>query len=313
MASFLLKRVAALVPVLLGIAIVTFSLTLLIPGDPVALVLGDGASSDAVAAMRERLNLDGSIFERFGTWLAGVLQGDFGTSISTGQPVADIMRDAIAKTAELALAAFLIAVVFGITLGLLMAVFTGRPARALNLFAVSGMSVPSFWLGLLLLYVFALELRLFPTGGVGPQGSAGDLVEHLRYLALPAVAVAVLPTAFIARLTRTLILELLHQDFVLTLRTRGYSNWRVWRHVLRNAAPGVVNIVGLQAGDLILGALFVEIVFTWPGIGTTMLRAIDTRDYPVIQGLVLATGAAFAVVTIATDAAMRALDPRVES
>ena len=313
MMVYLAKRLAALVPVLLGVTIVTFSLTLLVPGDPVRLMLGDGATPDAIAKLREQLHLNGRVDARYYAWLTHVLHGDFGNSISTGQPARDVMARAIENTGKLAIAAIIVAILVGVTTGLLLAVLPGVASRPLNVWVVSAMSVPSFWLALVFLYLFAVQNRWFPTGGMGPIIGGGGLATTLHYLVLPALAVSVLPTALVARLTRTLVLELRRQDFVLMLQARGYSRLRIWRHLLRNAAPGIVNIVGLQAGDVFLGAVFVEVVFSWPGVGSTVVSAIEARDFPVIQALVLATGTIFALTTILTDLLIRALDPRLEA
>jgi peptide/nickel transport system permease protein len=309
---FLIKRFVALIPVLLGVAIVTFCLTLLIPGDPVKLILGENASPESITALRHQLGLDQGFLVRFFDWVTAAVQGDFGTSIATRRSAADMTFHALGNTAILAGSALLISVLVGIPAGLVTAVRRGAGSKLLTILIVAGTSLPSFWLALLLLQFFALDHTWFPTGNMTPATGPDDLGTRLHHLVLPALAVAALPTSFIARLTRTLIVELLNQDFVLTLETRGFSRPRIWRHILRNAAPGTVNIVGLMAGDLVLGAVFVELVFTWPGIGTAILDAVHARDYPVIQAVVLVTGGIFAVITIFTDAIMRALDPRVD-
>lgn len=311
MSRFLTKRILALVPILLGVSVVTFGLLLLVPGDPVLLLLGDGATPEAISKLREQLHLEGRVDQRFFAWLWLVLQGDFGTSIATGQPAGDVMSRAIENTSVLAIAAILISIVVGVPLGLLLAVLPGAAAKPTNFGVVSAMSIPSFWLGLILLYVFAVKHTWFPTGGMEPITGESDLTTRLHYLALPAIAVAVLPAALVARLTRALVLELRRQDFVLMLETRGYGRLRIWRHLVRNAAPGIVNIVGLQAGDIFLGAVFVELVFSWPGVGSTVVSAIAARDYPVIQAVVLATAVIFAIITLLTDVTMRLLDPRM--
>jgi peptide/nickel transport system permease protein len=311
MALFLLKRVTALVPVLFGVAVITFALLQLTPGDPVDILLGADATPEARQAYREELNLDGRVDERFVAWFERALHGDLGTSISRGEAARTVTMRALQNTAQLALVAILLALIVGVPLGLVMSWWPGRGGSALNFLTVAAMSIPSFWLGLILLYVFSIRFQLLPSGGMLPYTGEDGLLIRARHTILPAAAVAVLPTALIARLTRTLILELRRQDFVVTLHTRRYSTPRIWRHLLRNASPGIVNIAGLQAGYVILGTLFVEIVFTWPGIGTESVQAIQSRDYPVIQAIVLMTGLVFALITLLTDFLIRLLDPRV--
>jgi peptide/nickel transport system permease protein len=311
MSLFLLRRFLALIPVLIGVAIITFALLQFTPGDPIDVLLGADATPEARQAYREELNLDGRVDERFVAWFSEALRGDFGESIARGESARTVTVRALQNTGQLALVAIVLALLIGITSGLIMSWWPGRVGGSLNFATVAAMSIPSFWLGLILLYVFSIKFNLLPSGGMLPYTGEDGLLMRARHTALPAVAVAVLPTALIARLTRTLILELRRQDFVVTLHTRGYSTLRVWRHLLRNASPGIVNIAGLQAGYVVLGTLFVEIVFTWPGIGTESVMAIQSRDYPVIQAIVLMTGFVFASLTLVTDALIRVLDPRV--
>lgn len=314
MLAFTFKRLLALIPVLFGVAVVTFLLILLIPGDPADALLPPGTPAEARRQFVADLNLDGNVVARFGAWLAAAVQGDLGQSIQRREPASDVMATALGNTLELVAVALVIAVVGGVVFGVAIGWWTeARGGRALNSLVVSLASVPQFWLGLILLYVFAVQLGWLPTSGKGPATGEASFTTSLRYMILPAVTVSLLPLAMIARLTRTLVLELRRQEFVTTLRTRGYSTPRVMRHVLRNAAPGVVNIIGLQAGYLVLGTLFAEVVFAWPGIGTAIFDAINSRDYPVIQAIVLATGAVFACITVLVDVAIRLLDPRTEA
>jgi peptide/nickel transport system permease protein len=310
---FLLKRLLALVPVLLGVAVVTFILVLLIPGDPVDVLLGDGATPQARAIYRKELHLDGRVDQRFVAWIEHALRGDLGTSISSGRPASQVALTALGNTAQLGFAVILIALFVGVTTGIAMGWSANRIGRLFNVLVAGAMSIPSFWLGLILLYLFSLKLHLFPSGGIVSFTGKADFVTRVRHIVLPAVTVALLPTALIARLSRTLVLELRRQDFVLTLQTRGFSTVRILRHLLRNASPGIVNIAGLQAGYVVLGALFAEVVFSWPGIGTQIVSAVQSRDYPVIQAIVLITGAIFSTITVIVDTTMRTLDPRLET
>jgi peptide/nickel transport system permease protein len=310
--TFATKRLFALIPTLLGVAMVTFLLVLLIPGDPSDVLLPPGTPAAARQAFQKEFRLNGSVDERFGAWLTHAVRGDFGESVARYEPARAVVARALGKTSELAVAAILISVLAGVTLGIAMGWWADRLiGRILSVLVISLASIPQFLLGLLLLYFLAVKAPIFPTGGAGPLAGGDGFGTDLRYLALPAITVAILPMAIIARMTRTLFLELKQRDFVLTLQTRGYSALRIWRHLLRNAAPGVVNISGLQAGYLFLGTLFAEVVFSWPGVGTVIVAAVASRDYPVIQAIVLFSGAIFACITLLVDLAMRALDPRV--
>jgi peptide/nickel transport system permease protein len=316
MLVFAVKRVVALIPILIGISIVTFALLLMIPGNPVDVMLPPDTPPEVREEYKRELNLDDRVDQRYVAWIAHVVRGDFGTSIVDRVPASEVMLNALGNTAELAVAGMLIATILGIGFGLAMGWWAERPiSRVLNAIVIGTSSVPQFWFGLILMYVFAVELQWLPTGGMGPLSlfeESPSFFSRIEYLVLPAITVAILPLAIIARLTRALFLEIRQQEFVLALRTRGYSTARIWRHLLRNAAPGVVNITGLQIGYGILGTLFAEIVFSWPGIGRAIADSIDARDYPVIQTIVLVTGALFASITILVDLAMRLLDPRVE-
>ncbi len=314
MAGYAARRFLALIPVLLGVAIVTWVLLQLTPGDPSLTLLPPETSEAVREAFRQDYHLNGPLYSRFGAWLWHASRGDFGTSIATGQPARDVMLTALGHTAELALVAAVFATTIGVGTGLVTAWWANsyfdRGARTL---VVAAASMPTFWIGLVLVYLIAIKLHLLPSGGIGPVTGEHDLETRARYILLPAITAAILPAAIIARLTRTLFLEVRQQEFVLALRTRGYSTLRIWKHILRNAAPGVVNICGLQAGHLILGTLFVEVVFVWPGIGQQINQSISVRDYPVIEAIILATGVCFALITLFTDLALRALDPRIES
>jgi peptide/nickel transport system permease protein len=311
--KFTLKRVLALLPILLGVAFTTFMLVQLIPGDPTLVLLPPDTPAQVRAEYRHELHLDGPLPIRFAAWLPRAARGDFGTSIELHVPASEVLVRSLKNTAQLALAALLIAVVFGVGFGIGSAWWSDRFAGgALNTIVIAASSVPQFWFGLLLLYIFSVKLHWLPSGGMEPLFGDNGPTTRMKYMLLPAITVAVLPMALIARLTRALFLELRQQEFVVTLRTRGYSTARIWRHMLRNAAPGVVNIAGLQAGYVFLGTLFAEIVFSWPGVGRAVADAIDARDYPVIEAIVLVTGGIFAVITILVDVLIRALDPRVD-
>lgn len=311
---FAVRRTLALVPILFGVAVVTFALLLLTPGSPADILLPPDTPQDAKRQFEAEYHLHDNVFVRFGAWLWHALQGEFGQSIaSTGYSAWEVMSTGLVNTLQLVLGGAIIAVVIGVGLGIATAWWANSPFdRIAKVVIVAFVSMPGFWIGLVFVYFFALKLRWLPTSGMGPIEGGGDFGQTLRYMVLPAITVAILPAALISRLTRALFLEVTRQEFVLALRTRGYSTLRIWRHVLRNAAPGVLNITGLQLGYLVLGTLFVEVVFAWPGIGVVLQRSISFRDYPVIQLTILATGVLFSLITLTVDLLMRALDPRAE-
>lgn len=313
MRGFLVRRLLGLVGVLLGVAVVTFCLILLIPGDPVDAMI-PGASAEAKAQYRNELHLNDGVVPRFVAWLGHAVSGDFGRSIQQGRSAADVALTALGNTAQLAAVALVLAVAGGVGAGALMAWWSGSwRGRLVNWLVVGGASMPQFWLGLVLLWIFSLELGLLPASGMSPIAGDGGPVERLQYIVLPAITVAMLPMALIGRLSRTLFLETMGQEFVVVLRARRYSGTRILRHVTRNAAAGVVNITGLQAGYLLLGTLFAEVVFNWPGLGMQIVTSIESRDYPVIQAIVLFSGIVFASITVLSDVLMRLLDPRLEA
>ena len=308
------------VPVLLGVSIVTFSMLLLIPGNPADVMLPPDTSASARAAYIHSYHLDDPIVVRFGSWLQHAAAGDLGVSISRGEPASTVALRALSYTGSLAAVALAFAVVGGLLLGAVVASLAtakGPGARrigeTLNTLAISMASLPTFWFGLLMLYLFAVQLRMFPVGGAGPIFGPDSLAARAPYIVLPAIVAGIHPMAVLSRYTRVLVLEVVQQDFVLTLRARGYPFVRVLSHVLRNVLPGLVNVVGLQAGNLVLGTLFAEQVFSWPGIGVAITDAIAARDYPVIQAIVLFTGLLFTAITVLVDVVMQILDPRLGS
>jgi peptide/nickel transport system permease protein len=316
----ILKRALMLIPVLAGVAIVTFVLTLLIPGNPVDVLLPLGTPEEVRQQFIREFHLDDPVWERFSAWAWHALQGDFGMSISRREPAGAVLLRALANTLVLAGFALLFSLVVGVLTGALLAnlaVRTSTAARrleeALNTVVIAFASIPSFWFGLVLLFVFVVKLRILPVGGVGPVVGDDSALERARYLVLPVIATGVHATAVMARYTRTFLLEIARQDWVLMLRARGYGQSRIMRHQLRNVIPSIVNIAGLQAGSFVSGALFAEQVFSRPGIGTAITDAIASRDYPLIQVTILATGFMFAVITIGVDLLMQVLDRRLSA
>ena len=315
MAAYIARRLLMLIPVLLGISVIVFLVISLIPGDPATAILGAFATPDNVARINEELGLDRPLPVQFLTWLAGVLEGDLGRSYSLNRPVADEVAERFVPTMILAGAALFLCTLFGLLGGVVAAVKQyGWQDKLITLVVLIGISTPSFFLGILLILWFAVGLGWFPTGGMYALFGRGGLLELLHHLTLPAIALAVVATGVVARLTRANMLEVLRQDYVRTARAKGLSEASViYRHALRNALVNIVPIIGIQAGFVLGGAVYIESVFQWPGIGRMLVTAISTRDILLVQGGVLVVAASFVLINLVTDVLQSVLDPRLRS
>jgi ABC-type dipeptide/oligopeptide/nickel transport system permease component len=303
MLTFIVRRLLLAVPVLLGVMFVVMLTVDLLPGDAVSLMLGEHATPQAVAALRDYLGLDKPLLTRYVQYVGRLATGDLGRSIQQNRPVAAELADAWPATLELTVAALLLATVFGVGAGVVSAVWPSSFFDALaRLGSLFGLSLPVFWTGLVLIVIFAWWLPWLPVGGTG----------SLAHLVLPAVALALPSTAMIARMTRSSVLEVLREDYVRTARAKGVrERWVVTKHALRNAAIPVLTLLGLQAGQLMGGAVLTETVFAWPGLGRLMVKAIFARDYVLLQGAVLVFSLAFVLINLLVDLSYGALDPRV--
>ena len=303
MLTFIVRRLLLAVPVLLGVVFVVMLTVDLLPGDAVSLMLGEHATPQAVAALRDYLGLDKPLATRYAQYVGRLVTGDLGRSIQQNRPVAAELAEAWPATLELTLAALVLATVFGVSAGVVSAVWPSSFFDALaRLGSLFGLSLPVFWTGLVLIVIFAWWLPWLPVGGTG----------SLAHLVLPAVALALPSTAMIARMTRSSVLEVLREDYVRTARAKGVrERWVVTKHALRNAAIPVLTLLGLQAGQLMGGAVLTETVFAWPGLGRLMVKAIFARDYVLLQGAVLVFSLAFVLVNLIVDLTYGALDPRV--
>jgi ABC-type dipeptide/oligopeptide/nickel transport system permease component len=300
---FLARRLALTVPVLLGVATLVFSLIHLIPGDPAQAMLGEAATPQDVEELRRRLGLDRPLLEQYGAFLSGVMRGDLGTSLRTGQPVASQILERMPATAELAAAAMLVAILCSIPLGIAAAVRRGTAVDhgAMTL-ALAGVSVPNFWLGPLLAIIFSVELGWLPVSGRGT----------LAHLVLPAFSLGAALAAILARMTRATLLEELREQYVVAARARGVSRVRaVVRHAFRNSLIPVVTLIGLQFGSVLTGAVITETIFAWPGIGRLLIQSIGFRDYPLVQGCILLIAVTYVGVNLLTDLVYGILDPRI--
>lgn len=303
MIPFLVRRLLLTIPVLLGVATLVFALMHLIPGDPAQAMLGETAAEEDIAALRARLGLDRPWPEQYGSYLMGVVGGDLGTSLRTGEPVADTIGARLPATFELAVAAMLVALGVAIPLGIVAAVRYGTLVdRGATTLALLGVSIPNFWLGPLLAIVFAVELGWFPVSGRGT----------VAHLVLPAVTLGTALSASLARMTRASLAEELQKPYVQAARARGASRTRaVLRHALPNSLIPVVTLVGLQCGAVLAGAVITETIFAWPGIGRLLIQSIGSRDYPMVQGCVLVIAMIYVGVNLAIDLAYGLLDPRI--
>jgi nickel ABC transporter permease subunit NikB len=307
MGSFLIRRLLYLAPLWVGISLIAFILASLAPGDPARMsaqeLAGRPPTPEEVAAERERLGLNAPFPVRYVHWLGNAVQGDFGFSYRSGEPVTAALLQRLPSTLQLAAAATLLAVALALPLGVLGAIRRNSPADHLTrAVAMAGASMPSYWLAYLLILVFAVRLHWLPVSGRGGW----------QHLVLPAVALGLGSAAVLMRLTRAELLETLNQDYVQTGRAKGLSESRVVAgHALRNALIPVVTMTGIQFGTLLGGAAIVETVFAWPGIGKFLVDSISARDYPVIQGFVIVAGTTFLLINLAVDVAYAWLDPRI--
>lgn len=288
---------------LLGVSLIIFMSVRMVPGDPARLIAGTEASESDIAAVRERLGLTDSLPVQYARYMRGLITADMGRSLRNNQPVTEILAARLGPTLQLAAASLVVAVVIGLLSGVIAAVRRGTLIDIGSMvLALLGASMPSFWLGLLLILLFSVTLRWFPTGGD----------ESLRHLVLPAITLGAGNAAIIARLVRANLLEVLQQDFIRTAKAKGLPPSRVlvW-HALRNAMIPTVTILGLQWGTLLAGSVVTETVFAWPGLGRLLIDSVTVRDYPVIQGAVLVFALVFMVTNLLVDVAYAVLDPRI--
>ena len=331
MLGYIIRRSLSVIPTLLGISILVFFMLRLTPGDPAELLLGERATDKSLAAMREYLGLNEPMYVQYGMFLKRLLKGDLGETIWTRQSVWYEIKERFPATIELTIAAMLISTFFGVLFGLVSA------ARQYSVFdylsmigSLAGVSLPVFWLGLMLMLVFSLWLGWFPMSGrLGVEvdidvitnfyvldsiltGNWDALVDSLRHLALPAIALSTIPLAIVARMTRSSMLEVLRQDYIKTAKAKGLGSMSVFlKHALRNGLIPVITVIGLQVGILLGGAILTETVFAWPGVGKWLFDGVVKRDYMVIQGGVLVVAASFVLVNLIVDLLYAVINPRI--
>ncbi|RIW32333.1 ABC transporter permease [Bacillus salacetis] len=332
MFQYTIRRLLQLIPVLFGMTFIVFMIIRAIPGDPAQTILGQQATKEAVAALRDQLGLDNPWYVQYFHYLAGLFQGDLGESIRTKSAVSSEIWPYLAATFELALVAMIIAVVIGVNAGIISAWFQNSwfDYTAMIL-ALVGVSVPIFWLGLMGQWVFGIQLEILPTTGRENIRNPVDAITNLylldtliqgdfqkfgavlRHLILPGLALATIPMAIIARMTRSSMLEVMKSDYIRTARAKGLKMFLVvYKHSLKNAVIPVLTVIGLQMGLLLGGAILTETIFGWPGIGRYIFDAIGYRDYPVIQSGILVVAAIFVTINLIVDLLYAAVDPRIK-
>ncbi|MEO6463173.1 MAG: ABC transporter permease [Candidatus Eisenbacteria bacterium] len=331
MLGYVLRRVALLIPTLLGLSVLTFLLIHLVPGDPAAVMLGERASPEAVARLRGELGLDRPLHEQYGLFLGGLLAGDLGRSLKTREKVAVEIGNRFPATFELALVAIVFASVFGVAAGILAARHRRSFLDALVMAgSLAGVSMPIFWLGMLAMLFFSVHLGWLPLAGrIAPAlavprvtgfllidtlvaGKPAAFLDVVRHLILPACVLGTIPLAVIARMTRAAMLEVLTQDYVRTAWAKGLSERRVLLvHVLKNALIPTITVIGLQFGSLLGGAIITETIFAWPGVGRWLVLAVSARDFRAVQGGVLLLAGVFVVVNLVVDLLYATVDPRI--
>jgi peptide/nickel transport system permease protein len=315
MLSYILRRAIYAAPVALGVSLVCFLLVHIAPGDPLSAILPVDATAQMQEEMRAAYGFDKPLPVQYGLWLWKVLHGDLGLSIATGRPVASEVWRAVGNSLILASVATLIGFTFGTFFGFVAGYaqdsWLDRVASAVSVF---GVSVPHYWLGMVMVIIFSAQLGWLPPTGAGPNGSSNwrPDPEHLRYIILPAITMSVIPTGIIARTVRALVGDILSQEFVTALRAKGLGEAGVFRHVVRNAAPTALAVMGLQLGYLLGGSILIETVFAWPGSGFLLNSAIFQRDLPLLQGTILVLAMFFVALNLAVDVVQTAFDPRIQ-
>ena len=309
---YIAKRLILVVPVVLAVALVCFLLVHIAPGDPLVSVLPPDASQALADQMRKAYGFDRPLPVQFGIWVWKAVNGDLGTSIATGRSVAEEVGRAVGNTVMLAIFASLIGFVLGLSFGFLAGYFRDSWIdKLVTTLSITGVSMPHYWLGMVLVIIFSVQLGWLPAVGAGPGGWAWDWT-HIQYMVLPAVTMSVIPMGIVARTVRALVGDLLSQEFVTALRAKGLTELRVLVHVAKNAAPTAIAVMGLQFGYLLGGSILIETVFSWPGTGFLLNSAIFQRDLPLLQGTILVLALFFVVLNLVVDVIQAAIDPRIK-
>jgi len=308
---YALRRLGYAVPILIGVSIVVFALIKMAPGDAADLLIPPETPKEVAAQIRAKLGLDKPMHVQYAVWLGRMVRGDLGISIVTNEPVAASLLNALGNTLMLAVPAAVLGFALGTILGALAAFNHGTILdRVFSAAAITGVSLPHYWVGIVLVAIFAVTLNALPAQGMGPGGIPRTW-EQVRHLILPVFTLSLIPMGVVSRLVRANVLEIIGQEFVGALRAKGLLDRRVLVHVMKNAAPSVMALMGLQLGSLLGGSILVETVFNWPGSGGLMNLAIFRRDVPVLSATILTIAALFVLINIAVDVLQAAVDPRI--
>lgn len=315
MAAYIGKRLIAAIPVILGLTVIVFLIMAMIPGDPALALLGSYATPENVERINRDLGLDKPLIQQYLIWIGNLVQGDFGRSYILNRPVLDEVLERFGATLILAGAALVLCSIMGLLAGIVSAVRQfGWTDRIVTFFVLIGISMPAFWLGLIFIFLFAVQWRLLPASGMYAVYGGGGIGDLLLHLIMPAMTLAIVATGVIARLTRAAMLEVLRQDFIRTARAKGLSERSViYRHAFRAALVSVIPVLGLQAGFVLGGAVYIETVFQWPGLGAMLVKAVSTRDLLLVQGGVLVAATTYVLVNLLADVAQATLDPRLKA
>jgi len=311
MVAYIIRRLLLLAPVVLFVSFITFMLIHLVPGDPARVLLGEDSTPEALAALRQQLGLDRPLYEQYALWLNQAVHGNLGESIQLHEPVLQAILERLPVTIELGVAALLFSLLLAVPLGMTAATQRGsRLDWLLNVGSLLGTTIPPFVLGLLLILVFAVVLRIFPPGGYVPFTE--DPLENLRDLILPMIALGSASVAVNFRQVRSSMIEVLSQDYIRAARAKGLSERRInYRHAFPNALLPLLTLVGLQAGAILAGAIVVETIFLWPGVGQLAVSSILSKDYPVVQGVVLLSALSYILINLLVDLSYTVVDPRI--
>ena len=315
MLLYALRRLIYLVPVAFGVSLLVFALVHLAPGDPISAIVPPDAPKEVVDKLKEYYGFDKPLPVQYLRWLAVTLTGDFGTSIGTGRPVASEVGRAFGNTIILAIAATTLAFSLAVVLGTAAAYAKSRIVdRLVTLISLVGVSVPHFWLAIVLVIIFAVEWGMLPPMGIGPENSTGWRLDaaHLSHMVLPTIALSVIPLGVVTRTVRSTVKETLNMEFVTALQAKGMNDRQILFHVLKNAAPTCLAVMGLQAGNLIGGSILIETVFAWPGTGFLLNSAIFRRDLPILQGTTLVLAGFFMLLNLTVDVIQTMVDPRIK-
>jgi peptide/nickel transport system permease protein len=312
---YIARRIVYVIPVIISVALVCFLLVHITPGDPLVSVLPPDASLELAQQLRAAYGFDRPLPVQFGLWLWRAVNGDLGNSIASGRPVLSEVTRAVGNTVTLAIAAAMIGFTLGLFFGLIAGYFRDTWIdKVATSIAIAGVSVPHYWLGMVLVIIFSVQLSWLPAVGAGPGGSGlwGWDWEHIRYLILPAITTSVIPMGIVTRTVRALTGDILSQDFVEALRAKGLRETGVFRHVIKNAAPTALAVMGLQLGYMLGGSILIETVFSWPGSGFLLNSAIFQRDLPLLQGTILVLALFFVFLNLVVDIAQASIDPRIK-